>query len=68
MAKLTIHTEICKGCSLCVYACPKQLLSLSPTKLNAKGYQPVQIIDETACTGCAACARTCPDLVIEIDK
>jgi 2-oxoglutarate ferredoxin oxidoreductase subunit delta len=68
MAKLTIYTEICKGCGLCVHACPKQLLSLSVNMLNSKGYQPVQIEDEAACIGCAACARTCPDLAIEIDQ
>ena len=26
MAKLTFDTELCKGCGLCVNACPKHLL------------------------------------------
>ena len=68
MPKLTIYTELCKGCGLCVRACPKNLLSLSSSKLNFKGYQPVEISDQEACIACAACARTCPDLAIEIDK
>ena len=59
MAKLTIYTETCKGCGLCVQACPKQLLCLAPDKLNSKGYQPATIEDQSVCTGCAACARTC---------
>ena len=68
MAKLTIYTEICKGCGLCVRACPKNLLTLEETKLNSKGYQPVRIVDQDACIACAACASTCPDVAIEIDK
>lgn len=68
MVKLTICTEICKGCGLCVQACPKQLLYLASNKLNSKGYQPAIIEDQSACTGCAACARTCPDVAIEINE
>lgn len=68
MAKLTIYTETCKGCGLCVVACPKNILVLSEHKLNSKGYQPVEIINQDACIACAACARTCPDMAIEIDK
>ena len=68
MVRLTIFSEKCKGCGLCVRACPKQLLSLSPHTLNTKGYQPAVIGDMKACTACAACARTCPDVAIEIEK
>ena len=42
MPKLTIYTELCKGCGLCVRACPKNLLSLSSSTLNSNGYQPVE--------------------------
>ncbi len=68
MAKMTIFDERCKGCGLCVRACPKKILELSKTKLNAKGYYPVAITDMAACTACQSCARTCPDLVFEIEK
>ncbi len=46
----------------------KKILELSKTKLNAKGYYPVAILDMGACTACQSCARTCPDLVFEIEK
>lgn len=68
MVKLTINEVLCKGCGLCVRACPKNLLELSKTKINAKGYHPAEITDMAACVGCASCAKTCPDVVIRIEK
>jgi 2-oxoglutarate ferredoxin oxidoreductase subunit delta len=66
-----IQTERCKGCALCVHACPQHVLHLS-TVHNARGYTPVQL-DESAggeagahCTGCAICALVCPDLVFTV--
>ena len=40
MAVVTINEERCKGCGLCVRACPKKIMQLSKSKLNAKGYHP----------------------------
>ena len=68
MVKLTINEERCKGCALCVRACPKDILRLSETKLNSKGYHPAELTDPEQCVACASCARTCPDAVIEIEK
>lgn len=68
MVKLTISELVCKGCGLCVRACPKGVLALSKTKLNAKGYHPAEVFDQAACIGCASCARTCPDVAIRIEK
>lgn len=68
MVKLTINEERCKGCELCVRACPKNILEISKTKLNAKGYYPAAITNQEACTACASCARTCPDIAIRIEK
>lgn len=68
MAKLTIHEDACKGCGLCVAACPKGILELHKGKINVKGYHPVSIKDQEACVGCASCARMCPDLVFTVEK
>ena len=68
MVKVTINEIVCKGCGLCVRACPKSVLALSKTKLNAKGYHPAEFAVPEACIGCASCARTCPDVAIRIEK
>ena len=68
MIKVIIDAEACKGCGLCVRACPKQVLHLAPTTLNSRGYHPSEVADAEACIGCCSCARTCPDVVIRIEK
>lgn len=68
MAKPIIETDLCKGCGLCVNACPKHLLTLSNDKINKKGHSPAEITDESQCIGCAFCAIMCPDCVITVEK
>lgn len=68
MAKINIKIDSCKGCGLCVDACPKGILKLSDTALNAGGYHPVEVSDMSLCIGCASCARRCPDVVIEVER
>lgn len=68
MAIIRFDTEHCKGCALCVQACPKKILALSETKINSKGYRPAECTDMASCVACASCARMCPDSCIEIEK
>lgn len=68
MGKLTIDYDKCKGCSMCVVACPKKILEINKKALNLKGYNPVEIIDRDACISCAMCATMCPDCIITIEK
>ena len=68
MAKVTFETDRCKGCGLCVLACPKKLLALDEKTVNAKGYHPAGITDQSACIACAMCAMMCPDVVIKVEK
>ena len=52
---LTFRQDRCKGCGLCVTACPKHILALEGGT-NVKGYHPASCTDEAACIGCASCA------------
>lgn len=63
--KVEFDEDRCKGCSLCVSACPQGILRLS-TRMNKKGYQTAEVFHEELCTSCAACARMCPDVAITI--
>lgn len=68
MAKITVRENLCKGCELCVNACPRKIIALSKEKLNSKGYHPAELLDESKCTGCAACATMCPDVAIIVER
>ena len=68
MAKVTFDEAQCKGCGLCVTACPKKIVALAGDKLNAKGYHPACVEDMDKCIGCAFCATMCPDCVITVEK
>ena len=67
MAKVVVLENVCKGCYLCINACPKKVLGESGN-LNAKGYRPAAVKDPDACIGCAMCATMCPDCAIEVYK
>ncbi|MEZ4599273.1 MAG: ferredoxin family protein [Syntrophotaleaceae bacterium] len=69
MKKIIIDEDFCKGCGLCVLACPFKLLTIG-RKYNKHGYPLAQIEDEeqARCTSCAACARMCPDVAITVLK
>ena len=68
MAKVTFREDRCKGCGLCVGACPKHILRLSQEKINRKGHHPVEMTDQAACIACAFCATMCPDCVITVER
>ena len=68
MAKVTFNSDLCKGCALCVVACPKKIIQLAKDKINAKGHSPAEIIDQSKCIACAFCATMCPDSVITVEK
>ncbi len=65
-APVLVRVERCKGCSLCVDACPPGVLALDPALVNGMGHHPVRLVDADACTSCAKCARVCPDAVLTI--
>ncbi len=68
MAKITIDENVCKGCEMCVNACPKKIIALAKDKINAKGYHPAQCVEPEKCVGCASCATMCPDVAITVER
>ena len=60
---VTIATERCKGCDLCIPACPPEVLHMSDER-NAMGFRFPRL--EAGCTGCGACLLVCPDFCFEV--
>jgi 2-oxoglutarate ferredoxin oxidoreductase subunit delta len=55
----------CKGCELCIHACPQNVLAIDMEHLTPKGYHPAYLIGE-GCTGCAICAVVCPEAALTV--
>ena len=63
---VVITEDRCKGCALCVDACPKDVLALAERKVNVHGYSYVEAIKADDCIGCASCGIVCPDGCITV--
>ena len=59
-----IGQEVCKGCELCISACPQESLGLS-SHINLNGYKYAELIKDN-CTGCINCAIICPESAITV--
>jgi 2-oxoglutarate ferredoxin oxidoreductase subunit delta len=64
--KTEIDRERCKGCGLCVGACPEKILALSKDRFNVQGLPFAECFDPGRCTGCQSCAIICPDAAIRV--
>jgi len=60
---LVIDGERCKGCELCIPACPPAVLRMSEAR-NGSGYAFPELLP--GCTGCGACLMVCPDFCFEV--
>ncbi|MHB1653066.1 MAG: 4Fe-4S binding protein [Desulfitobacteriaceae bacterium] len=56
---LEIRRDWCKGCSLCVNACPMHILSLD-------GLAKIIVDTPEKCTKCGRCEGICPDFAIRV--
>lgn len=64
--QIVVNTNRCKGCSLCIDACPKGVISLAAKKVNVSGYPYIEAVNPDNCIGCASCAIVCPDGCITV--
>ena len=59
MPRIIVDDHYCKGCGLCVDACPRGIIEL---------YHPARIKEgeQGRCTGCGTCYLVCPDVAITV--
>ena len=57
--KIEILPDECKGCGLCISACPIKGIQFSES-LNAQGFRPAYFVART-CSGCGICFYICPE-------
>ena len=62
---IEVDQRYCKGCDLCVNACPQEVISLDMDHLTPRGYHPAYLSLE-GCTGCAICAIVCPEAALTV--
>lgn len=60
-----IDKEYCKGCELCITACPRSVLVMSQ-EINKSGYYYSVFKNREDCNSCTLCAIICPDACIEV--
>lgn len=65
--RVVFNEERCKGCGLCVNACPKGIVVLTK-QTNSQGYPVASVKEQSKCTSCGSCYRMCPDMVITVKK
>ncbi len=63
---VVIDVEACKGCDLCIDACPPEVLVMTTHVVNRTGYRYPTLLP--GCTGCKACSQICPDFVFQVYK
>ena len=56
---LRIDEDECKGCGLCIEACPPKVIAMSE-HLNHYGYRTAMYAG-AGCTGCGICFMACPE-------
>jgi ferredoxin len=58
VVNISLDTERCVGCGMCVFVCPHQVFILAEKK--------AQFIDKDGCMECGACATNCPVDAIQV--
>jgi 2-oxoglutarate ferredoxin oxidoreductase subunit delta len=67
MYRLNLNTAYCKGCGICIEACPKNAIA-SSGRIDGKGHVLPQEGDMKRCSGCRLCELVCPDFAIALTE
>ena len=62
---VTLNSEWCKGCHICVQVCPHGVLEVDEANF-VRGFHPVRVTRPEDCTACLQCELLCPDLAIMV--
>ncbi len=60
-ARLLVNQNWCKGCGLCVDACPPGILELDVL-------EKIFMTDVNSCIFCGLCVARCPDFVFILER
>ena len=63
--KVVIDRELCKGCYLCIRACPVKVLG-KDVEINSTGTYPAIQTGGEKCIACGNCYEVCPDVCIQV--
>lgn len=61
---LVIDIDACKGCELCIEACPPNVLVMTEREVNGSGYRYPELYE--GCIACQLCALVCPDFCFQV--
>lgn len=65
--RIHIDDERCKGCGLCISACPQEYLQMAK-EVDRRGIRVACTDEHKKCTGCTLCYVICPDVAITVYK
>ena len=63
---IIIDENLCKGCHLCLYMCPKNVYAIS-SEPNKKSVQLPYVNFGDRCDKCGKCEIACPDQAITVN-
>jgi 2-oxoglutarate ferredoxin oxidoreductase subunit delta len=61
---VVIDESVCKGCELCIEACPPRVLTMTTERRNEAGYLLPEL--HQGCIACGLCSQVCPDFVFQV--
>ena len=61
--RISLDTELCKGCEICVDRCPTDVYEMSGEGVDR---YPVATTPED-CIDCSKCELLCPDFALEVE-
>jgi 2-oxoglutarate ferredoxin oxidoreductase subunit delta len=63
--EIRISQDLCKGCLLCVWACPYGVLEAGKER-NYRGVEVPIVTKLEECRACRLCEYRCPDFAIQV--